>query len=159
MADDTKVLSIKTIPFNGKKDRWSSWKRKFLVMSSRKGYKDLLLKKETILTAAAINALTGSTKTDAEADKEKQIKLLELGFEDLVLSIDDKTQEGKVVFKIIESAVSAEFPEGDATIAWERLIEKFEPKETGSRLELRDQFQSKTLKSIKVDPEVFMTEI
>ena len=41
----------------------------------------------------------------------------------------------------------------------EMLIEKFEPKETGSRLECRDDFQGKVLKSIKVDPEVFITEV
>jgi hypothetical protein len=51
----------------------------------------------------------------------------ELAYIELILSIDDKTNSGKVAFNLLKGYKNKGYADGNASMAWERLKNKFEP--------------------------------
>ena len=45
---DSKEVNFRLLPFDGKKENWLMWSEKFLAKAKKKGYKKILLGKETI---------------------------------------------------------------------------------------------------------------
>ena len=52
---------------------------------------------------------------------------------------------------MIRSVKSADFPEGNCKIAWDRLVSKYAPHTASSLLKLKSEFHNKKLESIKKD--------
>jgi hypothetical protein len=86
------------IPFCRKVDEWPIWSEKFLAKSRRYGFKDLLIGNLSI------------TKVDEEYDEVLEIEkkmlrateLNEIAYTVLILSIDVKTNNGKIAFNIVK---------------------------------------------------------
>jgi hypothetical protein len=48
----------------------------------------------------------------------KIIKLNEIAFTELILSIDIKTSNGEIAFKLVKGCKSKDYPDGNAATAW-----------------------------------------
>ena len=148
--DDTEKSMIKIAPFTGKQSDWSVWREKFMARAKRKGYKDVLL---------------GNITVPAESDKVTDKALISArkanntAFEDLLLLIDGEQASGRVAFNIVRGAKTSELTDGDAALAWKRLSDKYEPKSAPSRLALKNEFNTKVLKNVNSDPDVWLTEL
>jgi hypothetical protein len=66
---------------------------------------------------------------ESESGKKKSaiIELNEIAYTELLLLIDLKTSHGKVAFNQIKGCKSKNYPDGNASVAWERLKNKYEP--------------------------------
>jgi hypothetical protein len=70
----------------------------------------------------------------------------ELAYTDLILLIDDKTSSGKVSFNLVKGCKNKDYADGNASMAWERLKNKFEPSSAPSLVKLEKQFHQCSLK-------------
>ena len=119
--------SIRVIEFSGKSSDWKIWSRKFLARANRKGYKKLLTGEATIPSETSYTLSTGEANS-AEKLTVKHWKLNETAFEELLLSINGQTKQGKIAFNLVDNCVTEDQPEGNCKIAWERLVLKYAPK-------------------------------
>jgi hypothetical protein len=55
------------------------------------------------------------------------IKLNEIAYTELILSVDVEASYGKVAFNISKGCKSKDNPDGNALTAWERLKNNFDP--------------------------------
>ena len=152
MSENEKTIRV--LPFNGKKENWSVWEEKFLARAKRKGYKKVLLGKET----APKDSETIDERTDAGKEKKRLKDANELGFEELILSIDGKSKAGKVAFALVKGCKSVDYPDGEAALAWMRLTNKFASKNTVSLLKLKREFTNSMMKTDQ-DPDEWITEL
>ena len=82
------------------------------------------------------------TDEDYETDTEEGKKLMiaadmnELAYTELILSIDDKTRNGKVAFNLVKGCKNKDFVDGNANLAWERLRNKFQPQSAPSLVKM-----------------------
>jgi hypothetical protein len=90
--------------------------------------------------------------------KSIAIKLNEIAYTELILSIYVKTSSGKVAFNLIKGCKSKDYSDGNAAIAWERLKKKYEPISAPSLVKLEKQFRELSLKKGQ-DPEIWITEL
>jgi hypothetical protein len=135
-ADTT--VSIRVIPFTGKKEDWRIWSVKFLACARCKGYRDVLLGKDVTPLDADEPA---ATATQAEKDAyNKARKLNDVAYEEMILCIDGTTWPGKVAFGCVNGASTIDIQLGSAREAWKRLNKKFEPKTAPSCLWLHNLF-------------------
>jgi hypothetical protein len=106
--------TIRVIPFCGKVDEWPIWNERFLAKSRRFGFKDFLLEKLSILT---VNEAIDEG-TEAGKKKSMTIKLNEIAYTELIVSIDVKTSRVKVNFNTIKGCKSKSYTDGNAAIVW-----------------------------------------
>ena len=107
---DTREELIRVIAFDSKKISWPSWKEKFLARAKKKGYKNVLQQKVTIVA---------ETTAILDTDPEKKEKLLnrdlnETAYADLILSIDATKSSGQTVLNLIKNTKSDDYPDGHA---------------------------------------------
>lgn len=141
--------TIKVVRFSKAKD-WMSWKELFLA---RVGRKDPEMKK--CFNMKEEFPLEGEDgKMSAEV--EKNWKTMTKAYEALLMSMNYGTPEGLVAFNIVKRAKTGD--EGDARLAFQRLINRFEPKTSIAKGQLLKQFYSSKCKQ-KEDPEVFIYEM
>jgi hypothetical protein len=62
-----------------------------------------------------------------------------------ILSIDDKTSSGKVAFNLVKGCKKKDYADGNASMAWERLRNKFELSSAPSLVKLEKQFRQCSL--------------
>jgi hypothetical protein len=68
-----------------------------------------------------------------EVDTEEGKKLIiatdmnEFAYTELILSIDDKTSNGKVAFDLVKGCKNKDYADGNGSMARERLRNKYEP--------------------------------
>jgi hypothetical protein len=138
----TDLSTIRVIPFYGKNEEWPTWSEKFLAKARRYGFKDVLLGKVRI----------PMTDEDYEVDTEEGKKLRiaadmnELAYAELILSIDDKTSNGKVAFNLVKGCKNKDYTDGNTSLAWERLKNKYEPQSAPSLVKMEKQFRQSALK-------------
>ena len=82
-----KELSLRYLPFKGKKDEWEMWSAKFLSKVRKKRYIKMLTGETTVAFEDEDN------KTTEEIAKEK---LNDEAFDDLITSMEDKVAFNKV---------------------------------------------------------------
>jgi hypothetical protein len=70
----------------------------------------------------------------------------ELAYTELMLSIDDKTSNGKVVFNLVKGCKNKDYADGNLSLVWERLRNKFEPSFAPSLVKLEKHFRQFSLK-------------
>lgn len=105
--------SIRVVIFSGKKDDWETWKEKFLVRSSLKGYEEIL----TGEVKAPDTHDDTNTKITLSADDQMIADQNKKGFGDLILSIDSNTSHGKIAFAIVKGSKTNKIPGGDLNLA------------------------------------------
>ena len=155
----SEIKSIRVLEFNGKTSDWEGWSEKFKARAKRKGYKDLLLGKKNIPTDSEYQqALAVSPEMPTSKETIVLAELNEEAYEDIILSIDHGTKQGKVAFSLIKNCKSSDYPEGNCKLAWDRLVAKYAPKTAPSLLKLKKQFANSSLKN-EVYPDEWVTEL
>ena len=109
--------SLRVIEFSGSAKDWEIWSEKFKVQGKTKGYTKLLLGRSEIPTLDELTAAE-ECKTDREKKVTELGELNELGYEDLILSINGESDAGKVAFNLVKNCKTTEFPEGNCKQAW-----------------------------------------
>jgi hypothetical protein len=101
------------IPFYGKSEEWPTWSRKFLAKTRHYGFKDVMLGKVRIHKTDEVYEM------ESEELKKLMIAadMIELAYTELILSIDDKTSNGKMAFNLVIGRKNKEYTDGNATIA------------------------------------------
>jgi hypothetical protein len=103
----------RVLPFSRKKDEWLIWNEKFLAKDKRSGFKDVLLGKVNIpKSGEEINEKTEEVKA-----LMKNAGLNEMAYMELILLIDVRNSNGKVVFSIIKGCKSREYNGGNSALA------------------------------------------
>ena len=72
----------------------------------------------------------------------------------LILACKDK-----VSFNLIKTSKSIEFESGDAHLGWTRLVEKYQPSDGQTMIELKEEFTNNKLESEEDDPDEWVTEL
>ena len=93
-----KHTPIRVIPFKGTKEEWPIWEEKFLARGRRKGYKDILKGIENVPRSTDVLDIS----TDLGKDRKKARDSNHDRYDDLILSIDGNTKEGRVAFGIVK---------------------------------------------------------
>ena len=108
----TEEKSLRVIKFSGSAKDWEVWSEKFKAQGKRKVYTKLLLGRSEIPTLAKLTAAE-KCKTDIEKRVTQHGNLNELGYEDLILSINGESAAGKVAFNLVKNCKTTEYPEGN----------------------------------------------
>jgi hypothetical protein len=91
---------------------------------------------------------------DMELEEGKKLTVAthmnELAYNELILLIDDKTSSGKVAFYLVKGCKNKDYADGNASMAWERLRNKFEPSSASSLVKLEKQYCQCSLKKDKI---------
>ena len=156
MANKVDLMAIdralKIIPFDGKIETWPRWRARFEVMAQVKGFW-MALKKKGNLPQDPEDYDTGMN-AEQKAAAERAIKMKSTAYSTLILSV-----EGDPGFVQVDSARTKHYPTGIAYLAWERLLEEYEPNDHMSKVELRQMFMSTKFEKQDEDPEMFFTHI
>jgi hypothetical protein len=110
------------------------------------------------------NARIPKTVEDYEMHMEKGKGLMiaadlnELAYTDQILSIDDKTRNGKVAFDLVKGCKNKYFVDGNASMILNRLRNKFEPQFAPSLVKMEKQFRQCALKKGQ-GPDSWITEL
>lgn len=155
----TEIKSIRVLEFSGKTSEWEGWSEKFKARAKRKGYKDLLLGKKAIPTDSEYKqAISVSPETSTSKETIVLAQLNEEAYEEIILSIDHSTKQGKVAFSLIKNCKTSDYPEGNCKLAWDRLVAKYAPKTAPSLLKLKKQFANSSLQR-EVHPDEWITDL
>lgn len=146
--------SIRVIMFTGKKQDWSAWEERFLAKARRKGFKNLLLGKETIPNSSVLI----DESTEPGKVQKKILDLNDMAYSELILSMDIKKAGGMVAFGIVKGSKSNDYEDGNGQVAWTRLKNKYAPKTAPSMVKLEREFRSSKLKK-GTDPDVWITNL
>ena len=115
MSDESKKeLSLRYLPFKGKKDEWGMWSAKFMSKARKKKYHE-------ILTGATI--VEFKNESNKTADERPKEELNGETYNDLIMSMEDK-----VAFNKVNQAKSKILKNGCARTAWTNLMNKYKPK-------------------------------
>jgi hypothetical protein len=146
---------FKVILFSGKKQEWSAWEERFLAKARRKGFKNLLLGKETIPKSN----VTIDTSNDVGKAQKKMVELNDMAYSELTLSMDIKQAGGKVAFSIVKGSKSTDYEDSNSSVAWTRLSKnKYAFKTAPSMVKLEREFRASKLKK-GTDPDVWTTNL
>ena len=95
--------------------------------------------------------------TTEEGKKKQALKdKNELAFEELILSVDGTTKEGRVAFQLIKGCKMSDYEDGDAALAWKWLKNKFAATTAPSLVKLKKEFGNSKL-SKGEDPDEWIT--
>ena len=142
--------TIRLVQFSGKKLDWRMWRKQFLAMSGKKGYKD-------VLTGKVIAPPASATLDVSTADGKKELKAREdneSAYHDLILSNPDR-----IAFNIVDKATTTDLLDGDAALVWERLSRKYDSKLATTVANLSREFNNAELTSLSIDPEDWIVEL
>ena len=91
----SELKSIRVLNFSGRTTDWEGWSEKFLARSKRRGYKRLLIGKDTVPMAKEYeNAVTKNDKSGDNVIKLNNSN--KEAFEDIILSIDHTSKHEKL---------------------------------------------------------------
>ena len=128
-AASYKTIS-KLIIFSGKKVEYPGWREKFIAKSNLEGFGKLYLEPDTypIRNASFMNSPEYLELEDDEREEVDDIQDLNTkGYSELIMSISEKTQGGRIAFKLVKSTRNTEYPKGNYKLAMEALDNKFMP--------------------------------
>ena len=151
---EDKIETIRVLKFSGAKEDWSVWEEKFLARAKGKGYRDVLKGKTTVPDDSHVI----DESTDAGKLELKARQANENAYEDLILSIDGDTREGRIAFGIVKGCKTKELPDGNAELAWTRLTNRYQSKSIPTLLKLKKDFMNSKFKDYN-DPDVWITSL
>ena len=79
-------------------------------------------------------------------------ELIELAYEDLILSTNASSSIGQVTFRLVKNVKNEDNLEGDCKVAWDRLVSKYALHTALSLLKLKSEFHNSKLESTDKDP-------
>ena len=142
--------TIGIVQFSGKHSDWRMWLKQFLAVSCKKKYKDILLGTTTVPKES--ETLDESDDTNKAKIKAQEANKSTYGH--LILA-----NPHQVAFNILDKAVSADLPNGDARLAWVRLSDKYDSKTSATVVQLSNEFINSKLTDITEDPEEWIVEL
>jgi hypothetical protein len=77
--------------------------------------------------------------------KSRIIKMNEIAYTELILSIHVKTSSGKTAVNIVKRCNTKDHTDGNAATAWEKLKSKYEPVSAPTLVKLENQFRELSL--------------
>ena len=99
---------------------------RFFSTKQEKRYKKLLTGKDELPTADEYEKAVDNGR-ERGGGIIRINNLNEEAFEDIILSIDHTTKQGKVTFSLVKNCKTAKYPEGNCKLAWDRLVGKYSP--------------------------------
>ena len=154
MSSQNSESSIKVILFSGKKNEYDAWKEKFLARAKRRGIKEYYFKDAKEIPKSSEKLSTG---TDAGKIRLQQGNIT--AYEELILSINTETKEGRVAFRLVKGCKTKDYEDGLASMAWKRLEAKYASKTAPTLVKLMKQFANCRLKDKEHDPDEWITEL
>ena len=145
ISTNTKELSLRYLPFKGKREEWEMWSAKFLSKARKKKYQNLITANKPIEFDDPDN------KTTEELAKEK---LNDEAYDDLITSMEDK-----IAFSKVSQAKTASLLNGCAHTAWKNLTNKYKPKTVQSKAEKKLEFAQSKLSDWTKDPDEWLDEL
>lgn len=139
--------TVKTLPFVPGKSVWSVWSAQFLARAYNKGTRDILLGNEVPPAESVVIS-------DTEVDKLRLRRANTQAYQDLMLCFSDV-----VNFTLIKSSISTNLPNGDATAAWKKLMNKHEPSTTANKSTLIQKFYDSKLTKVDKDPDEWIAKL
>ena len=127
--------------------------RKFCARANRKSYLALLRGIQAIPTSDEYIATEADPSNAINKTIIKLWKLNELAFEDIILSINHTTNQGKTAFHLVDNSVTPQQPGGNCKIAWQKLTQKYRPKTAPSYIKLKKEFANSTLEDVSTPPD------
>ena len=116
----TDERTICVIEFSGKQVDWAGWSEKFLARAHLKGYQDVLLgDKKVPNDDESLDLSTDEGKAGKKA-RDRNVA----AYVDLILSITNETEAGRVAFQIVKGAKPKTLKRGDAKLAWKCLCNR-----------------------------------
>lgn len=155
---ETTEVSMKLVPFSGKKEDWDSWLFGFESRSSHYKYDVILSGEETSPTFQEYKAINPSTTDEAEKKKLLLYRLNGLAFSHLASSMDNSKSPAKIATSILRSCRSEQFPKGNAFEAIKALKKHYVGQSVQSYQNLFNEYNSKKL-SKNQDPALFIAEL
>ena len=117
---------IKILPFNGEKQNWHMWSRKFFCKLTIQGCRDILQEYQEIKSE----------------DKDHNEELNMILYSYLLLSMEDN-----VCFSIVDMERSNNHPQVCFRTAFKKLKEKFESTSQDARCEIKLEYESMKMKT------------
>ena len=155
----TTEKNVKILPFSGKKSEFSVWSEQYLARAFLKGWKKVVDGTEKIPSESTIATYMAIEETNRTDDQKKAIKVDKANkeaYSDLILSMEGTTTRGKVAFKLVKSAKTTANPSGDVSLAWKKLMNKYEPSTSTEYVDLQEKFFKAKLVP-RGDPELYIT--
>ena len=152
---DALERNVKYIPWKGKKEEWYTWHKTFLVRAMTRGYLGILVGLESVPSDEAAKRLTGLTEmTSVQKKKFNNHKLNIRAYADLLQCC---TQD-IVSFGIVDAAKDKELSNGNSTLAWKHLSEKFAGCNNVEKMKLVKQLNESRMGK-KEDPDEWITNL
>jgi len=136
----------KFVKFSGKEEDWLGWEEKFTSRALSKGFYEVLTGEEEIPKSNQ-----ESLTEEQEAIKKKNI----IGYNEMIMGVDERTEDGRRAFDIIRASKTPEYKYGNIKLAFEAMKETFEPKSGTVVSKLEGEFFNSKLKSGE-DPDTFI---
>ena len=111
--------AIRILPFDGTAGGWHMWSRRFKAKCKATGMNKILDGKITIAS---------DDKKNRSQEEDENRKLNDELYVELLLSCEDQ-----VCFGIVDNAKTTALKEGDASLAWKNLLNKFESSSEASK--------------------------
>jgi hypothetical protein len=145
MSKIDKEQSIRLVTSSRKKKEWMRWEEKLLAIRQIKGFSDIFdLKPEDIPKDS--DDLDDDTIVENEAKREI-CENNRKAYHILVLSMSRETPHCTVAFTIVRSTKSAEYPSGNAALAFQRLKKRYCPSTAPALAILHQKFFASKLKN------------
>ena len=155
MKMTTELKTIRVLRFNMEASNWDAWNEKFGAKTKRRGYRKLLLGKETVHMQSEYDQAI----TDSDTATIKLGQLNQEAYKDLVLSINTTTKQGMVTFCLVKNNKTTQYPEGKCKLAWDRLTTKYVPKTAPSLLKLKMKLANSILEDLDRNLDEFIMEL
>ena len=132
------------LSFTGKLEDWDTFKAKFIPRAAAKGYMKALLSN---------NGVPEESKTTLTADEKENQTMNFKAYSALTMACKG------AAFGVVVGAKTSELPTGDASLAWKKLNDKYQPKTKMSATQLLKRFQECSLKDTSTDPDEWIQEL
>jgi len=136
LTEENKAIRI--IGFDDKKKNYRTWATKFRSVATFRGYSTILVEKDPKIPKH--DKILKDTDTDRE--KEKLRKANEKAYCELILAC-----QGPIAFNIVRKCTTDDLPTGNAYLAWNKLKERFDPRISNKKLQLKEKFTNSKLKT------------
>jgi gag-polypeptide of LTR copia-type len=148
-------ISSQVFKFSGRQADFDMWSKKFLAYAHIKGFKSAYVTPHKKSEKEVTDKLSKS-KEQVELSKEELAQSLanDQAYQLLILVIEDA-----VSFEAVDSAKSIHYPEGDAHLAWSKLLALHAKTSRVLKSDLKEQFYSSSLTNAKADPDVWFTHL
>ena len=153
--------SLKVLLFNGKASTFEYWGPKFEARARKKKTSPIFLGSTVVPSETAYEAVllvAEASRTDAQKKTIKDFDLNSAAYDELIMSMDDSSDGGKIAFQLVNNAHTVANPNGDAKLAWDRLTAKYRPSTAPRYMRLEKLLVNSKL-SFNKNPDPWMTYV